>query len=187
MREIGSEEHASRTKRNAVIIGLVMLGIMIASSAGYAFMQKLDNNPENDAENNGGIQQIGDYWVFDYNGQTMHLSNSPESVKNISVQISSQINVDKYSAKPLYIASANNGISYEIASNLGLFAPRAQLACYGNCTDKTQNLPAKDCYDNLIVWQESTTERVYQNDSCVFIEGDMKATDAFLYKVFGIN
>lgn len=184
MREIGSEEQIKKkSRRNAVIISIFMLGIMVISSAGYAFITGVENNQDS-GENNEKIQRVGDYWIFDFQGQTIRLSNAPEDVKNISVSLSSQINIEKYKAKPLYIASENNGVAYEIASSLGNFAPRAQYACYGNCT---KDLPSKDCYDNLIVWRESELNRVYQENSCVFIDGDLKAADAFLYKMFGMN
>jgi hypothetical protein len=38
----------------------------------------------------------------------------------------------------------------------------------------------------MIVWQKGAENKVYQKDNCVFIEGDMKAADAFLYKIFGL-
>jgi hypothetical protein len=185
MREIGSEEKIEkRNKRNAVIISIVMLGILVISTAGYAFITGTENRDDKDSEPDSGVQQRGEYWVFEFEGKVLQVSSSLEQVENTSVSISPQITLDKYRQKPLYIASNNTGISYELGSTIGRFAQRAQAACYSNCTD---NLPVKNCYDNLIVWRESEENRVYQNDSCVFIEGDLRTVDAFIYRIFGIN
>lgn len=186
MREIGSRQDIEKkTRRNALIISIVMLGILVISTAGYAFITGTENGDEPQGNaGNSKVQQMGDYWVFEFEGKTVQVSSSLEQVKNISVILGPDINLDKYKQKPLYIASNNTGVIYEIGSTIGRFAPRAQAACYGNCT---ANLPVKGCYDNLIVWKESDENRVYQNDSCVFIDGDLKAADAFIYRIFGMN
>ena len=72
----------------------------------------------------------------------------------------------------------------EISLSLGRYTGRIQEACYGKC-DK--DLPEKDCTQNLIVWKDSAENKVYSQGKCVFIEGDLRAVDAFLYKIFELN
>lgn len=186
MRKIGSEEELqSKRKRNTIIISLVMLGIMVISTGGYAFITGIENQQNNGANVSKirGVENRGGEWYFQFEGQDIYLSSSPDDTANISVSLG-YMNLDKYREKVLYVASDNNGMASEIGASLGKFASRAQAACYGNCS---QNLPAKDCSNNLVVWHESENSRVYSNQSCIFIDGDLKAVDAFLYKIFGIN
>jgi hypothetical protein len=68
--------------------------------------------------------------------------------------------------------------------NLARYASRFQEACYGECE---KDLPEKDCSEKLIVFRESEVKKVYEEGSCVIIEGDMVAVDAFLYRVLGIS
>ena len=88
-----------------------------------------------------------------------------------------------YYQQPVYVSSNSTEIANEIMSNVGPYTERIQQACYGNCTT---DFPEKNCNENLIVWTPSDTNRVYQKDKCVFIDGDIKAVDAFLYRIFGI-
>ena len=105
-----------------------------------------------------------------------------ECDKEIEVNITH--NIGNYFSKVLYIDSESDAIWQEIASNLGRYAERVQLACYGECE---RNLPEKDCSENIVVWRDSIESVVYQQENCVIIEGDLMAVDAFLYRVLGIN
>jgi hypothetical protein len=90
--------------------------------------------------------------------------------------------VEAYQGKTLYLAVENPGIEAELRSTIGVFSDRIQLACYGSCE---LDLPEKDCSANLIVWTDGVGGQVTQGEGCVFIEGDLRAVDAFLYRVFG--
>jgi len=65
---------------------------------------------------------------------------------------------------------------------LNAYASRVQEACYGKC-DK--NLPEKSCNDSLIVFRQNDSEKISQSDNCIFIEGNLRDADAFIYKLFG--
>ena len=95
--------------------------------------------------------------------------------------------VRDYAGKQLYVASDNNAVLQEIGLNLGNYVPRVHRACLGVCED---NLPEKSCdgEDNLIVWNsDASVGGVYQEQNCIFIDGDLRAVDAFLYKILGNN
>ena len=123
----------------------------------------------------------GDKWVVDVSGGQIFFSNSPENISDIIVD--TNLSLSSYYQKPLYIVSDNNLIGNEIALSLEKYVSRVQNACYGNCTS---NYPEKDCKDNLIVYNSTKEKRVYQKENCVFINGDLRALDAFLYKIFGV-
>lgn len=166
-----------KKKTNSLILSLFMLLILIVSSVGFAFMSRPDDAPSTDQGiNNPGFNRIS----FNYQGKIISLLSSYDEVDNVNSSITMSLN--SYLNQPLYIDSLNQGIFQEIESNLGQFASRVQQACYGSC-DK--NLPEKDCSANLIVWSESQTNKVSQLEKCIFIEGDMRAVDAFIYKLFG--
>lgn len=56
-----------------------------------------------------------------------------------------------------------------------------EISCGGD-------LPVKDCSQNLIVFVQGNETRVYSEESCVFIVGDvLRGSDAFLYKLLGIT
>jgi hypothetical protein len=172
-----SEERERKRKRNTLFLSIVMIAILVFSTAGY-FAFKGDSTQSNTQ----GVQNMGDSWVFKYGEQTIRMSNPPEDVKNITVFINDDIS--SYSGKTVYIASENDAGSYEVYSALLNNVGRVQSACYGKCT---KDLPEKECNETMIVIKPANvTEMVYQKDNCVFIEGDLKAVDAFLYKIYGM-
>ncbi|MBU0907412.1 MAG: hypothetical protein KKD18_02520 [Nanoarchaeota archaeon] len=187
MRKIGSEKQIEqRRKRNTLILSVFMLFVLVGGTAGYAFItnQRTNDGPTN-SENNEGSQLanlIGNRWVINVDGKDMSFTNPPEEVFDVPV---TQTNtVLTYSGKPLYVVSTNNAVNAEVAAVLGNYASRVQRSCYGPCDD---DLPEKDCSENLIIWRDAPENRVYQDENCIFIEGDLKAVDAFLYNLLGIK
>ena len=184
MRKILTQaEKERKSQRNVIILSVIMLGLLVLSTVGYAFLSG-DKTGNQKSSGSSKATETGGLWAIQKDGQTFYFVNSTENVENISVNV--LVTLANYAGKTLYIASDNNGIASEIGSNLGKYASRAQKACYGNCTE---DLPTKNCTgtDNLIVFNKSETNKVSQRDNCVFIDGDMRAVDAFLYKLLGVN
>ena len=147
---------------------------MVLSTLGFAF--SFYNPDEQVNEQNTDINE--DYSI-NIGGNKVYLTNSRTQIGNVSTNLS--IEVQQYSNKPLYLdVNGSNSVLQEIGSSLGKYASRTQEACYGKCEE---NLPEKDCSTNLIVWKDSLENKVYQEDNCVFIEGDINSADAFLYKI----
>jgi len=179
MRKIGTQhEIEEKRRRNTIVISSALLVILFGSIVGYGF---LSNPGSEDSGSEGDIQNVGDYWIVNVGEQRFYFLSSPEEARIVPYY--AQANINDYVGSPLYIASENEGIAHEIASSLGRFAERVQPACYGKCEG---NLPEKDCSENLIVWKEAEISTIYQEGNCVFIEGDMVAVDAFLYRILGI-
>lgn len=176
------EEIERKKKRNMLILSILMLSILVLSTLGFAFFTA----PASQPKNNENIEQTPirlptDKISVQYQGSQIQLLSTYNDIENISVNIT--ITPESYSGKVLYLDIENQGILREVASSIGKFSSRLQEACYGTCE---RNLPEKNCtaLDNLIVWNESQQNTVYQQNNCVFIEGDMRSADAFLYELF---
>ncbi|MDP3881788.1 MAG: hypothetical protein Q8Q31_02825 [Nanoarchaeota archaeon] len=181
-----SAEKERRQKRKVRIISLILLFIMVVGTIGYAFVLFSENNINAGSipSGNGQLQTESGQWILPFEGQGLLLQTSKESVKDIPVEIF--LNVNNYRNPPIYIDSDNSTVIYqEIAYNLNPFVSKLPIeACYGPCAE---NLPEKNCSDYLIVYNRSNENRVYQQENCIMIEGDIKGVDAFLYKIFEEN
>jgi hypothetical protein len=185
MRKIGSEQEDDRKKkRNVLYISGFMLLILVGGTVGYGFLSGSSNSISGtDSElTEGEVTQVGNQWTVRIGSQFFYFSNSPESIQEVQVDISNNLN--SYVGTTLYIVSENDAILSQLGSLLSGYAARVQEACHGPCEE---NLPEKECSDNLIVWIDSLENKVYQEDNCIFIEGDTRAVDAFIYRMIGIN
>ncbi len=186
MRKIESGEEIERKRqKRAKYLTFFLLFILVASTAGYAFTSSSESSDNGESGETGieGAQNIGGKWIVNLGNQVLTFSSSPESVKNIPIQI--DVYFDYYANKPLYIQSNSSLVTQEIASSLGRYALRVQNACYGECNNS--EFPEKICSDNLIIYDIKNENRIYQQENCIFIEGDIRAVDAFLYRIFNIN
>jgi|SRR3989344_3768650 len=183
MRKIQTREELEKArKRNSKIFVYVILGILIFSSLGYAFFSNPNGTSTNQEIDNTGVQNLGGQWAFRYGDQIHYVASSPDSVKDTTISL--DFGLENYAGQEIYVDSSNQGIYNEISSNLERYVSKIQRACYQNCEE---DLPEKTCEDNLIVWKESEGNRVYEEGKCVFIEGDIRAVDAFIYKLFNIK
>lgn len=178
MRKIQTQEDIDRSAaRRRRGISILLLVIMLGSVAGYAFY----TGERSGGESSSGISNVGGRWVIPVNGQStsVSLSYSPDETKEIPVGIIDTL--ESYNGVPVYIDSGNDMVYAELYNAFLAFSGRVQRACYGNCTE---DLPQKDCSVNLVVWRDVVnSSRVYQQDKCIFIEGDLRSADAFLYKL----
>jgi hypothetical protein len=184
IRKIESAEESERKrKRNTLILSILMIAILLFSTAGYFSMR--DN--EDTTNSNKNVENIGDSWILKYGDQSLRLSNSPESAENVSILMFK--NLESYYGKTVYVAYENEVQFYEVASTLGRYTERMQPACYGKCE---KDFPEKTCNDTMIVIKnlnetEPGKSKIYEEDNCLFIEGNLVAVDAFIYKIFGVN
>lgn len=174
MRKIESAKEAEDKKKNrGRYFAIVMLVILLGSTAGYAFL----SNPAEKAAK--GQEALLAEEGVKIGGSYIKLMSTKNETKDIDVEVSATLG--DYSGKKVYVSADNQGVLYELGATIGQYASSMQEACYGNCT---QNLPEKTCSDLLIVWKQSQENRVYQKDNCVFIEGDTRAVDALIYRIF---
>ncbi len=184
MRRIRTQEEIAKSdKRKALIIGLILIFLMLFSTAGYALLSGGflgGSGTGSETEVSDGTFN-GNYWIYQRFGAQLFLTYSMEEISSIPVNIN--LGLADYSNQPVFLASDSDIVNVEISNNLGQFTGRLQEACYGPCED---DLPEKGCSELLIIYEESENPEVSQQESCIFIKGDLKAVDAFIYKIFEI-
>ncbi len=181
-RIISPEEAEKKRKKNVAILSAVMLVILVIGTAGYAFLSSTAQTQQDQETQIKVPTNLGNQWAVPINNQIFYFKNSPEQVKDIPLSITT--NAATYANTILSIDSTNNAIISEIESTLGRYATRVQQVCAGACE---RNLPEKNCSQPIIIWKDAVEQRVYQNESCVIIEGDMRAVDRFLYHILNVN
>ena len=88
IRKILNKEEADKKKRkNQLLIGIVLIGLMVVSTAGYSLIENKSNNNDIGVQKYNGLTfvQNGNLWQANINGQQMVFQYLPEDVKNISV------------------------------------------------------------------------------------------------------
>ncbi|MAG77641.1 MAG: hypothetical protein CL811_12875 [Colwelliaceae bacterium] len=174
-----TQEKIDQKRKNRFIVGasIFMLILLVFSSVGFAFLSgsgfsggEEDPYPTNEVTGN----------QIEFLDQTIGFTHSKFDVSDVENEAYSSVLL--YRGNTLYIDSENEQATGEIWNSVGRFAQRVQEACLGQCE---RDLPEKSCEDHIIIYRESEENRVYQNDNCVFIEGDLRAVDSFLYSAFG--
>ncbi len=198
-RIITKTQQNKKTKRNQLIIGLLLIGLMLFSVIGYALsgrgteedLEKIEYKGIEFVEDNSG------YWSFNIQGQNFVTKYNPIETEEIS--FSSDLKVVDYSNKPLYFVGIFQEPNFEINRNLNFLVLRVQEACLSK-KDCENDLPIKNCsIDNIIVIKEleidledesEEKENIYQQENCVFITASLgnqtKYADKFLFNVLGI-
>jgi len=191
-RILSKEEEAKRARRNQFLIGGIMILIMVASVLGYSFSREQDASNTDKIIYNGFefIKQSG-FWNLNKGNHQFFFKYNPKETEKINSALNP---LESYASKPLYIYSENDEAAAEIYRNLfyqNQIVERVNPACIEGeeCED---NSPIKTCESNFIIIKESnSTKSIRQNNSCVFIEGDMgnltKLSDSFLFKIIGVQ
>lgn len=175
LKKIRTQEEIARSEKVKIRwISGVLLFILIASTAGFAFMSGDEDTKITQPTNPNGKFEAK------FGSNSLYFVNKLDDVRNVSVELNRTLN-DFYGGK-IYLDTNNSYISSEIGSILGSYVEKIQFACYGSCE---RDLPEKQCNETIIVFRQSSESRVYEKDNCTFIEGDIRAADAFLYKTFG--
>jgi len=204
MRKIETkEEIKKRSRKNQIILGIILVAVMFFSVLGYGFQTQGDDNfsgNENKVVYNGleFIKSGSEYWSISFENFKFTFKNNPNEVEEIVSEIKP---LNNYVGKPLYIYSENKEAEYEIYRNLDPIILRRQYACLNgenvsvaedfdlnNCDAEW---PIKTCNDNFIIVKESNISEIIQENNCIFInakkEDLIKVTDEFLFKILGIR
>lgn len=190
MRKITSKHvHDKRRRRNNIILGGILIGLMFFSTLGYAFQGFLgDTNTSGDQnvfEFNGfQFTEQNGFLVLDYYGDNLIFRYSPEEINGLELDFNSA----DYSGKKVYIYSEHVIAESEIKTNLINIAESVENACpeNGNCV----GFPVKTCEDNFIIIKISEENKITTDRNCIFIEGKegdlTEISDIFLYKTLGV-
>ncbi len=182
MRKIKSQaEIDKKKKRNQIIIGVILVGLMMFSTIGYSLMDKGGSTTK--TVKYAGLNFISTNGIWTIEGTQMYFNHLPTELGNVSIE--GNYSLESYSNQTLYFVNYS-GAGELLINNLQGKIARYQEACLDSACG--QDLPVKNCSKDLvIVFSSSTENRVYQKDKCVFIGGDYtQGVDAFVYKLFGI-
>ena len=174
------EETQWSERRKKFIVGGILTVIMLFSTVGFALIGG-SGFGGNKAQEDGPTYD-GNYFNYNFNGRQLSFVTSVDNTKSIEVELNKGI--DFYSGKEVYLVGSEDYVLSEIGRNLGQFSGRVQKACYGACEE---DLPENSCDEVLIVFNRSDDKRVYQEDNCTFINGDIASADAFLYNLFKLD
>jgi len=185
MKEIQTaEKRRKKESRNKLIVGLILIALMVFSTVGYALYYRSDEEQETEKYNGLSFVKNG-FWQTNIYENKFSFSFHPKETENVEVNINKRLS--DYANKPLYFVNNNAGLQ-EIARNLEKFVLRMQMACYESCEEE---LPIKNCTDNLIIFEESVKVEISEKDNCVFIKAPdseiVRVSDAFVYRLLGIR
>ncbi|NPE27051.1 hypothetical protein HNV12_03550 [Methanococcoides sp. SA1] len=201
MRKIKTEKDIERIqRRNNIILGVVMIGLLVFSYAGFSMMSAEEGESSVVSELGFDFFRSNGLWKVVIGDEVFAFQNLPSEVEDVDVNLT--LEIGDYSGKVLYFVNPGEGVG-EVLNNIDRYVLRYQESCLeqdsgrsvvggrwsddlGNLTICEGDLPVKTCEDNLIVFKQGEN-MVYQNGSCVYLQGDIKAADAFLYEVLGIK
>lgn len=182
------EEKEAKERKSKVIVSLVLAGIMLLSTLGYAFFQtEKQEYKKLEYKNTEFILGEDSLWHWNTDKYSLSSAYTPNDVENISAPYLDLLN---YNRAILYFShdSDRQAVS-EISRNMMQIVERMQFACIGNCSE---DYPAKDCNnDNIISIKEGGESLIKRENKCIFItakQGEvLKAVDAFIFSLFGLQ
>jgi hypothetical protein len=186
MKRIKSIEELERKRRNnGAMIAIVFVGLLVLSTLGYSLMSNEERSDSSKVSENGyDFYREGDLWRTTIDGVTLRFSYLPSELENISVEGS--YDLGSYYNQPLYLVGPS-GAYLEVLNVIGGYLLRYQEACAEGFKCEG-DFPIKSCDNNIIVFSNDEETKVYNNQSCVYIQGDLtKGADAFLYKLLRIE
>ena len=197
MRKIKTAQDAERIqRRNSMIMGITMIGLLIFASLGYSLMSANRDDSSTVSELGFDFVRDGGLWKVKISGEVFGFQYLPSEVEDIEVNLTKELG--EYSGKPLYFVNPNEGAS-EVLNNVGRYILRYQEACVEPSTDDLRlglgnestckkDLPTKDCNSNLIIFENGNETKVYGDENCVYVVGDdVRVADAFLYEVLNVR
>ena len=195
MRKIITQDAREKTtRRKQLIMGVVLIGLMVFSTLGFAFGNRISgNNNVEEVEYNGVkfVRESNGYWSFNVNGNDFLTLYNPEETLDIASL--NYLTLNSYSNKPLYFVGEPGEVGSEIVRNLNPFIQRVSNACLPG-DDCKGDFPVKDCkVDNVIIFREAVDEdeRIYQEENCVFMtasyQNQIRYADKFLFEILGIK
>jgi hypothetical protein len=184
MRKIITKEQIEKTnKRKQLILGVILIFLLIFSTAGFSWLSK-DNETAKGIVTEKGFKfynQNG-FWLTQIDNKVFSFSYLPSEVENISVK--GFYNLNDYTNQILYFNRFDEGAN-EILSNINTYILRYQKACADETCE--EDIPTKDCTNNFIIFIDGNSS-IYKEENCVYIIGEQKkGADAFLYKILNIQ
>lgn len=185
-------KHKKKQKKNQLYLGIALSVLMLFSVFGV-MVNSFGKEKETEKVIYNGLEFIKKNSIYELTigGNNFYFSENPNNINDAFYEIELNKTFSQYIGKPLYLDILDYEATKEIYQNMEGYPLRIQNACYDEKDCLSEEFPIKDCSENMIIIRQSNINKIYQNESCVFIEGDteelIKLTDLFLLKIMGIN
>lgn len=196
LRKIETAEEKERKERNRnIIVGLILVFVMILSTAGYAIRQEKQQETLKYKDFVFVRQEAG--WQLQKPFALLTRFN-PKEVE--SIPCNCRMQKQDFENQEVYFVAFNSDektAAAELLRNLPAF--RTQLVCLEGEENKTgcENLPLKNCFDDRIIVineireeNETVSPQAYQQNKCLFIKSNSDnitmTADRVLFSIYGI-
>jgi hypothetical protein len=186
------KEEQKKAKKNQLIIGLALVGLMIVSTFGIIVNSFGDDEESQEINYQGYVfEQSNGFYILSLGQNQFYFKSNPLELKDLEYDQNYTKLISNYLSSPIYLDSIDQVAYAELYQNLINFAQKIQPGCIDEETCQNQNYPIKTCEDNLIIIRIAENNNIYQEENCIFIEGKkedlIKLTDKFLLKIFGVD
>jgi hypothetical protein len=186
------EQRAKKEKKNQIIVGVIMVGLLVLSTAGFALMNTTSGGSTSGdyptREYNGfEFVRQNNLWITQVNQKTIAFGNLPDEIED--VEINTQKGLSFFLNKPLYVVNGNESTEVIRFNMLPEYVLRVNEACLEGEICENEELPVKSCdNDVIIIFQnENSPTIVYDEGNCIYIEGNKeKGADKLLHQLLGI-
>ena len=193
---VSSVDRDRVTRRNQLIVGVVLILVMLFSTIGFAFSFGHTGNVVEEIEYKGvefSRDSSTGYWTFEKDGVEFFTIYSPEEVSDIDFV--NYKKVGNYAGQPLYfIGDPGDGFA-ELYRTLSNYALRVGGACLDE--ECEEDYPIKDCgVDNVVIIEDivngsEVIEGITTDVNCVYIkakpENLVRYVDAYLFDLLGLD
>lgn len=192
---ISKEDEKKKQKKRQTYLVLFLVFILFFSLFGVMVNTFGEKDTSNKISYNGvDFFKSNGYWILNQGENQFVFKYSPKEIENNGYTLGNLNGFESYYNKPLYIYSENYEAKREVVNNMRNFVLRMQDACpEKSILNKTfecdEKSPLKNCNNNFIIILKGEN-KIEQKENCVIIssqENITKTTDAFLYKILGIN
>lgn len=178
-----------REQRRKVILTIVLLGILLFSSIGYAFQSRSEDLTRTITYNSFRFTEQQGLWVLQNQYVFLATLHTPYEILNATER--NEFTIADYTNVAVYLSGMLGSGSDEIVRNLQSSAERIQPVCVSGFTCNEESLPVKDCSrDKVIIFVESDTAKITTQNQCVIISGtpeqSTRLADEFLFGIFNI-
>lgn len=188
------KEQEKKHKKQQRWLGIGLIFIMFGSVFGVvvAFFSTQDpNEPVQETYLGYDLNQGAGFYILTVGNNNIYLNTDPNNFNSLDYSINISKMVTMFVGNPLYIDSSDSYSYQTLEQNLFTYANRIVAACIDELDCSNDNLPIKTCEDNIIIVKESSENKIYEDNNCIYIEGNYEdvtaLTDIFLLRVFGIN
>lgn len=190
-KSISKQQKKKKQKRTQWIAGSVLILVMMLSAFGIAANSFVAPKEEKIIYKGLEFKQINSYYVLEIGEAQFYFLTNPKTFDSLDAKITLSNEIQIYISKPLYVSSENPSFSRQIYQNMAPYVERIQPACLEEENCSNEDYPIKDCSNNFIIIKESTENKIYEKDNCVFIEGKQEdlltLTDKFILEIIGIK